>query len=280
MTETRHVRPYRLVISPPPRIAFPAPATLWDAREVLLRFAARDITLRYRQTLLGVLWVVLQPLLTALVFALVFGKVAKLPSGGIPYVVFSFVGLLAWNLFNGIVTRASAALLQNSALVSKVFFPRVLVPLSVACTALLDFAVSLAFLVILFAANGVWPSWPVLLLPLWVTLVVLFASGLGCVLSAWMVSYRDVQYIVPFVWQFLLYGSPVAYSLDAVPDRYRIIYDANPLTWILEEFRWSLLDGPAPPAWQVVGSIVVSLTVFVGCMMAFEQMERGLADVI
>lgn len=253
---------------------------LWESREVLTRFGTRDITLRYRQTALGIVWVILQPLLTALVFALVFGKVAKLPTNGVPYLVFSFTGLLAWNLFSGVLTRGSAALLQNAGLVSKVFFPRVLVPLSVAFSAMVDFGVSLVFLAILLVTSGINPGWPILLLPVWVILVLALATGLGAVSSALTVRYRDVQYIIPFGLQFFLYASPIAYSLSAVPSKYQAIYELNPLTWLLEEFRWSLLAQPAPPAWQIVASVTFCLGAFMLCMFLFEQMERGLADVI
>lgn len=276
----RHPKAPRIVIASPPRIALPNITHLWEAREVLIRFGARDITLRYRQTALGVVWVILQPLLTALIFALVFGKIAHLSTGGVPYLVFSFAGLLAWNMFNAIITRGSGALLQNSALVSKVFFPRVLVPLSTVFSTLVDFGVSLTFMAMLLIVNGIAPGWPLALLPIWVLLLVLLASGLATVLSGLAVSYRDVQYVVPFLLQFLLYASPVAYALDAVPSKYHIIYEINPLTWLLQEFRWSLLDRGAPPAWQIGASVGVCVGVFLLCMLWFEQMERGLADVI
>lgn len=269
-----------IVITSPRRFSLPSLAHLWEAREVLTRFGARDVTLRYRQTALGVTWVVLQPLLTAGVFTLVFGRVAKLSSGGVPYFAFSFAGMLCWNVFSGTISRASAALVGNAALVSKVYFPRLLVPLSSVCSLLVDFAVSMVIMVILLGAYQINPGWAVLLLPVWLLLTVLLASGIGVVCSALMVKYRDVQYVVPFALQFVLYASPIAYALSNVPRSYRFIYDANPISWLLQAFRWSLLRQPAPAAWQFVGLAVVPVVVFAAGVLVFEQMERGFADVI
>ena len=266
-----------IVITPPGRFSLPKVSQLWEAREVLYRFGARDVTLRYRQTALGIIWVLLQPLATAAIFAVVFGKVAKLSSGGVPYVLFAFCGLLAWNLFNGIITRAANSLVTNRDLVSKVFFPRMLVPLSTSVSTITDYLVSVAFMAILLAVYGVAPGIAVLLVPVWTVLVILLASGLGLVAAALQVRYRDIAYVVPFLLQFLLYASPVAY---AVPDKYQWFYDINPLTWLLNEFRWSFLHQPAPPGWQIALSVIVSLTVFLGGALVFEQMERGFADVI
>jgi lipopolysaccharide transport system permease protein len=266
------------VITPPGRFSVPKVSELWEAREVLYRFGARDVTLRYRQTMLGAVWVILQPLLTALIFALVFGKVAKLPSGGVSYLVFAFVGLLAWNLFSGIITRAQASLVSNRDLVSRVFFPRMLVPLATVYSCIVDFAVSLVFLIFLLVINGITPGPAVILSPIWFVMVILLAAGTGLVTSALTVRYRDVNYVVPFALQFLLYASPVAYAASVAPAKYQWIYTINPLTWLLEEFRWSFINQPAPPAWQIVLSIVVPIMVFVGGSIIFEQMERSFAD--
>ena len=269
-----------IVITPPRRFSLPKVSELWEAREVLYRFGARDVTLRYRQTLLGVVWVVLQPLLTALVFALVFGRVAKLSSGGVPYLVFSFVGLLAWNLFSGIISRAQGSLVSNRDLVSKVFFPRMLVPLATIYSCLVDFVVSTAFLIVLLIIYGINPGAAVVLSPIWAMMIILLASGVGLVTSALTVRYRDVGYFVPFLLQFLLYASPIAYSISNVPAKYRVIYDINPLTWLLQEFQWSFLHQPTPQLWEIAGSIVVPIAVFLGGALLFEQMERSFADLI
>jgi lipopolysaccharide transport system permease protein len=268
----------KIVITPPRRFALPKTAELWEAREVLYRFGARDVTLRYRQTLLGVVWVVLQPLLTAAIFTLVFNKVAHLHVQG-PYLIFAFVGMLAWNLFSGIIVRAQGSLVSNRDLVSKVFFPRMLVPLAVVYSNLVDFVVTLGFLVILYLAYGLNPGLACLLVPVWFLMVILLASGVGLVTSALTVRYRDINYFVPFFLQFLLYATPIAYPISAVKG-YRIFFEINPLTWILQEFQWSLARQPAPATWEFVLSIVVPVFVFVGGAVIFEQMERGFADVI
>jgi lipopolysaccharide transport system permease protein len=270
----------KIVITPPGRFSLPNVRQLWEAREVLYRFGARDVTLRYRQTLLGVVWVILQPLLTAAIVTLVFERVAHLPSEGVPYLLLAFTGIVAWNLFSDIISRASSSLVSNRDLVSKVFFPRMLVPLATAYSSIVNFFVSVVFLVVLLIAYGVSPGVAVVLSPIWVVMVILLASGCGLVAGALQVRYRDVAYIVPFLLQFLFYASPVAYSVTAVPAKYRVIYDVNPLTWLLTEFRWSFLDRAAPPTWQIVLSIVVPVAVFLGGAVIFEQMERGFADVI
>ena len=236
-----------IVITPPKKFSIPKVSELWEAREVLYRFGARDVTLRYRQTLLGVVWVVLQPLLTALVFVLVFSKVAHLDYPAVrPPIVFIFVGMVVWNLFSGIISRAQGSLVSNRDLVSKVFFPRMLVPLAVVYSCLVDFLVSMAFLVVLMIIFGVNPGVAVLLVPVWAAMFILLASGIGLVTSALTVRYRDVNYFVPFLLQFLLFASPIAYSIANVPAQYRVIYDLNPLTWLLQAFQWSFVNQPAP----------------------------------
>ena len=269
----------KIIITPPGKFALPRPRELWEAREVLYRFGARDVTLRYRQTLLGVVWVVLQPLVTALVFTLVFNHVAHLKVSGVPYLVFTFVGLLAWNLFSGIVNRAQTSLVSNRDLVSKVFFPRMLVPLATVYSNLVDFAVSTAFLSVLWIAYGINPGPQALLTPIWAIMVILLASGVGLVTSALTVRFRDVNYVVPFMLQFLLYATPIAYPVSAVHS-FRLFFELNPLTWSLQEFQWSLAKQPAPAPWAIVLSIVVPIVVFLGSALVFEQMERGFADVI
>ncbi|SDC90015.1 lipopolysaccharide transport system permease protein [Sanguibacter gelidistatuariae] len=269
-----------IVITPPRRFSLPRLSELWEAREVLYQFGQRDIILRYRQTAIGVAWVLLQPIAAAGIFSIVFGRVAKLDSGGVPYFIFSYMGMLAWNLFAGVVTRAAPSLVSNQALVSKVFFPRMLVPLSTTLSVMLDFVVALGLGVVLLVVYGINPGWPALLLPVWAVLMVLLGAGAGLAASAIMVKYRDVAYIVPWLVQVMLFASPVAYSLDSVPKNLQGLYAANPLTWILEEFRWSLLGSAAPPTWQIGASVVVSLGVFVVGALIFQQFEREFADVI
>jgi lipopolysaccharide transport system permease protein len=269
-----------IVITPPGRLNLPSWRELWEAREVLYRFGIRDVVLRYRQTAIGVAWVVLQPLASAGIFAIVFGQVADLPSGGVPYFLFAYAGMLAWNLINGVISRGGPSLIANQALVSKVFFPRLLVPMSTVLAVLLDFAVAACLFVVLLFVYGVNPGWAVLAAPLLVLVAVLLASGVGLAASAVMVKYRDVNYALPWVLQIMLYATPVAYALDAVPSNLLWLFQINPLTWLLEAFRWSLLGLEMPPAWQLAALPAAAVVVFLGGILVFQKMERGFADVI
>ena len=251
---------------------------LWQFRDLLITLAQRDVKLRYRQTALGVVWVILQPLIAALIFAFVFGKMAKLPSPpGVPYLVFSYASLLAWNAFSSTLSKSSGCLLQNSNLVSKVYFPRLALPLSTVFSTLIDFGVALVVMALLMIINHVVPTLALLLLPVWLLLLIMLAVGVGLYTSALMVSYRDVQYILPVMLNFLLYASPIAYT---VPAKYQALFAANPLTGLLEAFRWSLL-GTAAPHWNTVAySVAVTVVVFVLGAFSFKKMERKFADVI
>lgn len=254
----------------------------WHFRDLLFSLAGRDVRLRYRQTFLGAAWVVLQPLLAAGIFSFVFGKVARLSSNGLPYFLFSYAGLLAWNAFSTTLTKSSTCLIGNAQLISKVYFPRVILPFSTVPSALIDFAVALALLAVLMPAWGVAPGLGLLLLPLWLFLILLLAVGSGLITSALTVSYRDVQYILPVLTQFLLYASPVAYSVNQVPQSYRAAYFLNPLSALLEAFRRSLL-GPAGGElhWGYLAySAALCIAVFVIGLYSFKRMERRFADVI
>lgn len=269
-----------IVITPPGRLNLPRWAELWQARDVLVQFGYRDILLRYRQTAVGVVWVLLQPLAAAGIFSIIFGSVAQLPSDGVPYFLFSYVSMLAWNLFSGVLGRASSSLVANQALVAKVFFPRMLVPMSTTLSVLLDFAVALALGGVLLVVYGVNPGWAILLLPVWVALLLLLGLGLGLAASAIMVQYRDVGYVLPWLVQIGLYASPVAYALSAVPSHLQWLFLANPLSWLLEAFRFSLLGTAAPPWWQIVGAVLVSLGALGWGMLVFQGRERAFADLI
>lgn len=253
---------------------------LWRFRDLLWSLASRDLKLRYKQTALGVIWVILQPLLAAGVFSFVFGKVAKLPSDGIPYFLFSYAGLLGWNLFNNILSRCSIVLIGNSQLISKIFFPRLILPLSTVPSALIDFLVALGMMAVLMVIYRVHPTPALFLLPLWMGILILLSLGIGLIAAALTVSYRDVQYIMPVVLQILLYASPIAYALSAVPQHLRWVYLLNPLTGPLEAFRWSLLPTPAPPLAPLAYSSAASFIVFVIGAYSFKRMERKFADVI
>lgn len=257
------------------------PRQLWEFRGLLVRFAARDVTLRYRQTALGVTWVVLQPLLGAGILAFVFGNVANLPPpAGIPYFVFSLAGMVVWTAFSQTVIRASASLVANANMVQKVFFPRLLLPLSMALSTMVDVAVSLALLAAVIALSGVAPGAALAMFPLWMALAVAAGLGIALMASALMVRYRDVQYIVPAGVQLLLFLSPVAYALAAVPKGSRTFYELNPLAGLLEGFRWSLLDTGAPAVGLTIYAAAASLGLLLVGVLVFHRMEKGFADVI
>ncbi len=257
------------------------PRELWAFRELMLRFASRDITLRYRQTALGVIWVVVVPLLSAGLLSFVFGSVADLPPpAGVPYFLFSLAGMVLWTAFAQTATRSSGALVGNASLVGKVFFPRLLLPLSTVLSTLVDVAVSLVLLVVLLLVYGIRPGLAAITFPLWMLAALALALGVGFTAGALMVRYRDVQYILPVGIQFLLFASPVAYTLASVPQSAQLVYKLNPLTGLLEGMRWSLIGTPAPSAGLAAYAIAVSIVVLVIGTLVFSRMERQFADVI
>lgn len=265
---------------------------VWQFRDLLSTLAQRDVKLRYRQTALGAIWVILQPLIAAGIFSFVFGAVAGLPSGNVPYIVFSYAGLLCWNLFASTLSKCSNVLVANTQLVSKVYFPRLVLPLSTVYSSLIDFGVAALMLAVLMLIYRVAPGWGLLLLPLWMLLTLILAVGCGLFLSALMVSYRDVQYVVPVAMNFLLYASPVAYSVATALQKLQgkvspelavwveRAFLANPMAGLLEAFRWSILGGPAPLWGAVIYSAVCAVALFVAGAFAFKRMEKRFADVI
>jgi len=253
---------------------------IWQFRDLLLALAARDVKLRYRQTALGAAWVILQPLMAAGIFSFVFGRVAKLPSDGVPYFLFAYAGLLGWNAFSSTLSKVSGCMVGNSHLVSKVFFPRLVLPLSTVFSTLIDFGVAFAMLAVLMVAHGVLPGVGILLFPVWLLLLLLLALGLGLYSAALTVSYRDVQYILPVFLQFIMYASPIAYAVSAVPEQMQKYYFLNPLSGLMEACRWSLLGrGELHPGYLAY-SAVISVGVFVFGAFTFKRMERKFADVV
>jgi lipopolysaccharide transport system permease protein len=253
---------------------------LWHFRDLLITLGARDIRLRYKQTALGIVWVLFQPLMAAGIFSFVFGTVAKLPSDGVPYFIFSYAGLLGWNLFNNVLARSSTSLTGNATLVSKAFFPRMILPLSTIYSAVIDFLVALGMFAIVLALYGLGTGPQILLLPVWLLLILMLSVGMGLLSAALMVSYRDVGYVLPVLTQLLLYASPVAYAVSAVPENLRPAYFINPLTGLFEAMRWSLL-GQSALDWSMVGwSALCASVVFLGGALLFGRLERRFADVI
>lgn len=253
---------------------------LWKYRDLLLAFAWRDIRLRYRQTLLGVVWVILQPLLGAAIFALVFGLIARMPSHGTPYLVIAYSGLLGWTLFSSGLTRISGSLVANAELIRKVFFPRLLLPLGVIPSLLVDLACGVALMFVISACFGAAPRWGVLLFPLGVILLVAMALGLGVIAGSLAVRYRDIQYIVPLLVQLLMYASPVGYTASAVPAGIRPFYALNPLVAPIELIRWSLVGVGDPSVGGLAYAAAAALVFLVVGFIVFRITERRFADVI
>jgi lipopolysaccharide transport system permease protein len=253
---------------------------LWAYRDLLLILATRDVKLRYKQTALGVIWVILQPLVAALIFAIIFGGFAKLPSDGSPYLLFVFCGMLPWNLFAGALQRAGNSLIGNSNLISKVYFPRVIIPIASTAAVLIDFVVSLALLLIFMLIYQVAPTWRLITLPFFLLLTLLAAIGVSLWLSGLNVYYRDFMYALPFVIQVWLYASPVAYATTLVPAQWRVLYGLNPAVAFIEGFRWAVLGQSALTGEMVGSATLVSLVFFVSGLYVFRRIERGFADVL
>lgn len=242
--------------------------------------ATRDVKLRYRQTALGAIWVVLQPLIGAGILTFVFGRVAGLGSEGVPYFLFSFGGMLAWTVFASTLTRSSGSLVQHAALVSKIFFPRLILPIASVFAVLVDLLVSAGMLTVLMTVEGFGVGWRLVTAPLWIAALLLLALGIGCVLASISVRYRDVGQITPVLVQVLLYLSPVAYAVTEVPERYRRWYRLNPLAPLMEQFRWSLFGTPTAPGRYVLYALAMSLGVFALGAVRLVKAERLFADVV
>ena len=255
-------------------------AELWRFRDLMRALVLRDVKLRYRQTLLGVAWVVILPLFSAGVLTFVFGSVAKLPSGGVPYFLIPLAGNVGWSFYSGVLSRGSGSLTGNAALVSKVFFPRALLPVSTIGSAAVDMVVSLALAVGLAATQGIYPHAGLLMAPVWLLLGLAVAFGPVLVLAGAMAVFRDVGYILPIALQALLYLSPVAYQLSAVPGHYRSLYELNPFTAPIEGLRKAILGVGHVPAESVVSSLVCAVVLLVCGAIYFRRHEQRFADVI
>ncbi len=253
---------------------------LWQYRDLLLILAGRDVKLRYKQTALGITWVILQPLVAAVIFAVIFGRFAQLPSDGVPYLLFVFCSLLPWNYFAGALSRAGNSLITDARLISKVYFPRLLIPLSSTGAVLIDFAVSLSVLLVLMSLYRYPPTWRVVAVPFFLLLTTLLATGVSLWLSALNVKYRDFSYAMPFLIQAWLYATPVAYASSIVPEHWRGLYALNPAVGFIEGFRWSLLGRSALTTGMVATTTIIALLVFVGGAYFFRRTERGFADVV
>jgi lipopolysaccharide transport system permease protein len=254
---------------------------LWEYRELFLFLSWRDILVRYKQTVLGILWSVLRPLLTIIIFTLVFGRLAKLPSQGVPYSVLVFVAMLPWQLFASALSESSNSLLGNSHLISKIYFPRLIIPVSAVMVSLLDFLISLALLLGLMTWHHCLPDSHFFYSLFFLFLALLIALGCGFWFSALNVKYRDFRYIIPFVVQFGLYLSPVGFSSAIIPARWRLLYSLNPLVGVIDGFRWSMLGGKVAlyrPA--IALAVAIGLIIFMSGVWFFRKMEKTFADII
>jgi lipopolysaccharide transport system permease protein len=255
---------------------------LWAYRELFAILAWRDVAVRYKQTVIGVAWAVIRPFLTMVVFTVLFGRLFKLPSeASAPYPLMVFAGLLPWFLFSTILSEASSSLLGNANLIGKVYFPRIIIPTSSACVALVDFGINLAMLFVLMIWYGFAPSWHIVLLPCFVALAMLASLGPALLITALNVKYRDFRYIIPFIIQFGLYVSPVGFSSAVVPAQWRFWYSLNPVVGVIDGFRWCLLGGESTlyaPGF-LLSLVVVAFFLWLG-ITYFRRTERSFADLI
>ena len=251
---------------------------LWYYRELLFFLTWRDIKVRYKQTVLGAAWAILQPFLLMVVFSVVFGRLANIPSDGLPYPLFAFCALLPWQLFSHGVTQSGSSVVASQNLVTKVYFPRLIIPLAAVLPALVDFFIAFVILIGMMAYYGVVPTIAVVMLPLFLLLALVTAVGTGLWLSALNVEYRDVRYTLTFLVQFWLFATPVAYPSSLLDEPWRTVYGINPMVGVVEGFRWALLGTADPPGAAILISAVVSLSVLVSGMFYFRRMERTFAD--
>jgi lipopolysaccharide transport system permease protein len=252
---------------------------LWVYRELIYFMTLRDIQVRYKQTLLGATWAVLKPFLTMVVFSIFFGSLAKVPSDNIPYPIFTFAALLPWQLFTNSLNFASKSLVQNANMVTKVYFPRMILPISSVFSGVVDFLVAFLILIAMMVFYGVAPTAAVWALPLFLLLALITALGIGLWLSALNVLYRDIGYITPFLTEFWLFVTPVAYPASLVPEGWRLIYGLNPMTGVVEGFRWALLgSAESAPGPMLLVSSLIAVLLLVSGLFFFRRMERQFAD--
>ena len=250
---------------------------IWHHRELLLFLAWRDILVRYKQTVIGVSWVVIRPLITMVILSVVFGRLANLPSGDAPYTILVFTGLLPWFFFSNALSDCSNSLITNSALLSKVYFPRLIVPTSTVMVSSVDFFISTGVLVILMFIYDITPTWKLAMLPFLGLWVGMLALGLGLWFAALNVRYRDFRHIVPFLLQMGIYVSPVAYSTSIIPEKWSYLYFLNPIAGIIEGVRWAILDA-SPNLYGVACSLTIALVLVVSGVLFFRSAEAGFAD--
>lgn len=270
------------IIIEPGRIEKNYWSDLWRYRELFLVLAWRDVSVRYKQTIIGFAWALLRPFLTMIVFTVVFGRLAKLPSdGNVPYALMVFAAMLPWSLFSSSMSEASNSLIGNEKLISKVYFPRLIVPVATIVTAFVDFLISFVILLGMMVYYHFAPGWNILFLPVFTLLALLASLGPGLWITALNVKYRDFRYVIPFVTQFGLYISPVGFSSNIIPEQWRLLYSLNPMVGVIDGFRWCILGGESPIYWPGFGLSLAIVAFFLWLGISqFRKMEKSFADLI
>ena len=270
----------RVVIEPRRSLLSLDLKAIWEYKELLYFLIWRDLKVRYKQTAIGIGWVIIQPLATMVIFTAIFGKFAKIPSDGLPYPLFVYSALLPWNLFAHALTRGSASVAGNANLVSKIYFPRLILPVAGVLSPLVDFAVAFVILIAMMVWFGTAPGWGIFALPLFMFLAVLTAFTMGLWLSAINVRYRDVGHAIPFLTQIWMFVSPVAYSVSVVPEQWKLLYSLNPMAGVIEGFRWALLGKQSPDFVVIAVSSVMLFALMLPGLVYFKYTEQTFADVI
>jgi lipopolysaccharide transport system permease protein len=268
-----------LHISPPKKWIPVNLSELWNYRELLYSFTWRDVKIRYKQTALGFLWAIIQPLFMMLIFTVFFGRLAKIPSDGVPYPLFVLAALLPWTLFAEGITRSTSSMITNANIMTKVYFPRLIMPFSGVLSPLVDFVFAFSILIVMMAFYGFVPTVNIIFLPLFILLALATSLGIGLWLSALNVKYRDFQYTIPFMIQLGLFASPVVYPASLVPESVRFLYGLNPMAGVIEGFRWALLGTEMPGA-MVLVSVGMVVVLLVSGAFYFRKMEQYYADVV
>ena len=253
---------------------------LWEYRDLLFFLAWRDISVRYKQTALGAAWAIIQPFFSMVVFSLFFGQLAKIPSDGVPYPIFSYTAMLPWTYFSSAMTNSSNSLVGSSNLLTKVYFPRLVIPLASVLPAVVDFAIAFVVLLGMMVFYHIAPTWNLVWLPAFLLLALVTALGVGLWLSAMNVKYRDIRYVIPFLVQFWMFASPVTYPASMVPVQWRMLYGLNPMAGVIEGFRWALLGTNTAPGPIIAASVVAALFLLISGAFYFRRMERTFADVV
>ncbi len=253
---------------------------LWEYRELLYFLVWRDIKVRYKQTVLGAAWAVLQPVMTMVVFSLFFGMLAKIPSDGVPYPLFAYAALVPWTFFAYAMSQSADSLVGSANLIKKVYFPRLIIPLASVMAGLVDFAIAFVVLIGMLLAYGIMPTIHVVWLPMLVLLALITALGVGLWLSALNVRYRDVRYTLPFLTQFWLFATPIAYPSSLLPENWKLLYALNPMVGVVEGFRWALLGTQTRPGSMVIASAIAAFALLAAGLLYFRRMEETFADII